>query len=868
MSERWRANGQEKEQQGLELTIIKGQELELHSSGSVLNQEEFMYAAHRQALTALAETVRHTRRFKKHWECAKKDQDDLEMELFQYSGNVIAFVGQRGAGKTQTMLSFSQRLADLPCKGGSLLDDPKLKELQNCRFFVMPPISPSALEKSNEFLYVVLSRLYRYVNRALEKDGSCLREDPGLRTELWRYFNRCVTGINGLSAGDGKAADISELQDAVDGLALRESFYKLVSMAVDRVLQKECSADAFLVLQLDDADSQIENGYGVLEDVRRYMQIPNLVILMSSDMEMLHNVVLQNHMKQFPDLIGTGTVSTGILSRTCRKYIDKLIPPSHMIHLPRLEQYADLGGSNIRLRYVDEQGEPALDWTRDMPSQRLQDLVLALIYKKTGIIFVSQDSPLNHIIPRSLRGLNQLLYLLSEMDDIPAMAPRVWNFPMVVATAVLEQYSTAVQNLERFRNYFFYDWIDVKIQDKADRLFLRELVNTPRANFIREIQNYLRKRYAGTEKAKEIDNRTWTLYDMDRMIIGWKRGPLSTEEDLLFFVIGAIRTIRGHMAAWEIKRNTANKWLSPETKRWERLFACDYDPERWQITARYPIYGPWKASLENIEHLKMGETYNSNPIYLVTTKEPAKAIVKDWNTMFPAENDSPEQDYLRRLCSSIFFEPNAKSDSPNYIHLPHFITLLLRLEEPVKEGVLEEQEFVYRAQESALRVALNWEVTEKVCQELSQGIIKRNFNFSGNIFMASLEKLFQRVDSMLEKVNNGTLDVFWTQEADGEYNFQYIIGALFSDLYNLGELSAYMQRENTMFHKASALPEGSQELDEDQGQEPDNSQGQMEANGSPGANRRTSFLPNGQESPQRSGTQEGEEPGDDPEPQG
>ncbi len=857
MSERWRENGQDKEQEGLELTIIKGQELELHSSGSVLNPEEFMYAAHRQALTALAETVRHTRRFKKHWECAKKDQDDLEMELFQYSGNVIAFVGQRGAGKTQTMLSFSQRLADLPCKGGSPPDDPKLKELRNCRFFVMPPISPSALEKSNEFLYVVLSRLYRYVNRALEKDGSCLREDPGLRTELWRYFNRCVTGINGLSAGDGKAADISELQDAVDGLALRESFYKLVSLAVDRVLQKECSADAFLVLQLDDADSQIENGYGVLEDVRRYMQIPNLVILMSSDMEMLHNVVLQNHMKQFSDLIKTETVSTGILSRTCRKYIDKLIPPSHMIHLPRLEQYADLGGSNIRLRYVDEQGEPALDWTRDMPSQRLQDLALALIYKKTGIIFVSQDSPLNHIIPRSLRGLNQLLYLLSEMDDIPAIHPRDWDSPTAVAAAVLEQYPTVVRNLERFRNYFFYDWIDVKIQDKADRLFLRELVNTPRANFIREIQNYLRKRYDGTVKAQNIGNRAWTLYDLDRTVYQWKRGPLSTEEDMLFFVIGAIRTIRGHMAAWEIKRDTASKWLSPETGREHRLFACDYDPERWQITARYPLeYAPerrqdadqypfYKSLDSSIEHasgLQMGETYRGNPIYLVTFGKAMEAVVKDWNDKFPAETESLEQAYLEWLFAGIFlrFDP----DEPACIHLLQFITLLLRLEEPVEGGRLTEQKLVYQAQESALQIALNWEVTEKVCQELSQGIINRSLRFSSDSFVDSLETLFNRIGRMLKRINGGTLEVLWEQENDRRYDFGTLVYFLFSANCHFGALSAYMQRENTMFHKASALPEGSQAPDGGQDQKLDNSQGQSETDGSPGANRRTSFLPN------------------------
>lgn len=796
-----RQNDLEQARRGRELTIIKGQELELHVSGDVLAPREFMHAAYRQALAALVEIIRHTERFEEQLKCRKGES--LEMKLFPYSGNVIAFAGQRGAGKTRTMLSFSRFLA---CPGDDLPDSLDLKKVRECRFFVMPPISPSALKESSEFLYVVLSRLYRYVSRELEESSSCLREDPGLRTELWRYFNRCVSGINGLSAGDGKAADISELQDTVDGLVLRESFYKIVSTAVNRVLEKDCKQTAFLVLQLDDADSQIENGYQVLEDVRRYLLIPNLIILMSSDMETLHNVVLQNHMQQFPDLLKADAVSLGSLSRTCRKYIDKLIPPSHMIHLPRLEQYADLGGADIQLRYVDEKGKPALDWAGDMPSQKLQDMVLAIIYKKTGIIFVSQDSPMNYIIPRSLRGLNQFLYLLSEMEDIPEINPSDWNSPQAVAAAVLEQYPTAFRNLEWFRNYFFYDWLDVKIRDKKDRLFLRELVNAPRANFIREIQGYLRTKYKDTEKAKDIGDEDWTLSDMDLAILRWKRSSLSAEEDLLFFVIGAIRTIRGHMAAWKIKRDTANIWLSPDEGRERRLFACDYDPESWQITARYPLFGPWKATHEEyLKYLQMGETYNGNPIYLATIGKAAEAVIKDWNDRFPASKDSSDQRYLRRLCSEVFTRTSQDPDTWVTITPLQFITLFLRLGEPVKDGYISEQRFVYLVQESALRVALNWEVTEKVYLEVSSGIGEKNFEFDKNSFVESLANLFYRIDGMLEKLNSRTVSILWKQQVNNTYGFGDMVWSLFS-ARRLGELSTYMRREMDMCHKRDETP--------------------------------------------------------------
>lgn len=811
MSIRWNGAEEEQERKVRKLTIVKGQELELHASNRILDSEEFMYAAYGQAKEALVEIVRHTERFKERRECRKGGQDDLEMELFQYSGNVIAFVGQRGAGKTQTMLSFSQSLA---CPEVKFDSDPDLK---NCRFFVMPPISPSALQKSTEFLHVVLSRFYRYVTRALEKDSGCMREDPGLRTELWRYFNRCVSGINGLS-GEGKAADISELQNTVDGLALRESFYHLVSLTVDRVLQKDCGKNAFLVLQLDDADSQIENGYQVLEDVRRYLLIPNLVILMSSDMEMFHNVVMQNHMSQFPDLVKEKVLSADALSRTCRKYIDKLIPPSHMVHLPRLEQYTDLGGADIELYYTDGKNNPALPWAAGMPSQKLQDIVLAMIYKKTGIIFVNQDPWLNHIIPRSLRGLNQFLYLLSEMEDVPELSLDSWASPPDVAWAVLDQYPTAAQNLERFGNYFFYDWINVKIEDKEDRLFLRRLVNAPRVSFVPEVLKYLQKKYAGTEKLKEISGSQWTLYDLDRVVFQWKSDQaLSLEEDLLFFVIGTIRTIRGHMAAWKIKRDTAEKWLAKEDLGYNRLFACDYNPEQWQITAGYPLQG--LEDKLHLQQLQMGSTCDDHPIYLVTSGPAAGKIVDDWNRYaFPSNQppmDKKGRKDLQELCSGVFGLHDPRRRYLIRIHLLQFITLFLRLAGMIKASPLSEQKLVYMAQEYALRVALNWDVTEKVCQEISAGILKEDFGFSNaeGAFVNNLTILFRRIDGALEGMNGGTLDIFWKQGSGGNYSFEYLIQELFKADGNLGNLSTYMRQERYVFHK-----EGLPQQDESQGQ--------------------------------------------------
>lgn len=766
-----------------ELTIIQGRELELRVSEDILSKKEFMYTAFRQAADALVEIARHTKKFEDNV-CGRGDAV-FEEELFQYSGNVIAFVGQRGAGKTQTMLSFSHALAD----------GEKIRrystDLEDCRFFVMPPISPSVLEKSRGLLYVVLSRIYRYVNMALEKDDSRLREDSALHMELWETFNKCVSGINGISAGSGgEIGDVSQLQDTVDGLALRESFYKLIKMAVGRVLKKGCRGQGFLVLQVDDADSQIENGYAVLEDVRRYLLVPNLVILMSSDMELLHSVVMQNHMRQFADLIKAGDLIGNELSRTCRKYIDKLIPPSHMIHLPRLEQVADLGGGDIKLRYVNDGGGNVLGWNADMPRLMLQDTVLVMIFKKTGMIFASHESQLNHMIPRSLRGLNQMLYLLSEMDDIPDVPPELWDTPYELATEILGQYRVASKNLQRFADYFFYDWIEVKVCNPDDRAFLRQLVAAPRANFVSEVQAYLQEKYAITSKEsalKNMGNDQWTLYDIDQSIINLERFPLNADERMLFFVIGTIRTIRGHIAAWQVKLNTANGASSYRLLR-NPVFVCDYDPQKWNITASFPaLNAPFVLTGLSDKEARVRLCINGKQLTFRKIRESHQNV------------DKSVQDAFLEIITYHGFPGNA--------NLLNFITLFLRLGmsafEVETSFPLNAQPHIYRTQEMALQVALNWDVVSKVCRELADRLLAAQER-PAERFVDNLVTAFECIDDIMKDLNKGAFATLWPGMGIGDemsYSLADAIRIMFRTKPQLGNLTKLMTRDEWVFFR-------------------------------------------------------------------
>lgn len=83
-------------------------------SDDIWDSQAFMHIAYQQAWDALKEIIQHTQHF--YTSIDHQRREIFQDALFQYTGNVIAFVGQRGAGKTRTMLSFSHALADMKQK--------------------------------------------------------------------------------------------------------------------------------------------------------------------------------------------------------------------------------------------------------------------------------------------------------------------------------------------------------------------------------------------------------------------------------------------------------------------------------------------------------------------------------------------------------------------------------------------------------------------------------------------------------------------------------------------------------------------------------------------------------------------------------
>jgi len=867
------------------IEIQQGYELSIHVADDIWNDKAFMYGAYCQAINAVRYIVEQTRIFYNGTSNrkSKENQEELSDRLFGYGGNIIAFAAQRGGGKTSTMLSFSRMLKQ--SKDESISDSSSCKRngavchediLKKCRFYVLPPIAPSALKERQSVLHVILSRLYYHAIDQIENSSMMnQRIKDSERRELIQAFHKCLSGINNIKYSEKNnliPEDIAALQETGDGILLRKYFFELIQSILKITDSHEAKHKQYIVIQLDDADSQIENGYAMLDDIRKYLVIPNLIILMSADIQVLHNVIMQNHLQQFKDLSSRLSDKEPLLeelTRICQKYIDKLIPPSHLIHLPSLERCIAVGGDCLKLHYKCER-EMVYDWAENLS---LQTMLLTLIYKKTGIVFAKPSNYMHNIIPRTLRGLNQVVHFLSSLQDVPRLGideatKKAWEDRDSFIEALYYQISIAEKNLAIFADYFAKDWINVKVSHAKDRVFLRKLGEAIGSNRVRMALQYLRKRYPdedGAQKKDEagtpvrfcIPNNVKITFDRDekkeasRQICPFIPDNLKitfgrTERDnvgsgifsdiqnelrisldtvlsrlekkyrmpddfLLYFSIRTLLTLETHRLVLYEKRVQLREAQQSE----KGLIVFDFNPEK--------ICSPQMYVLDDGLGDEQIGTIENTPILIQSPKT-------KWNRS--GRLDGSKQAIWRSAKKCLIHQNTLNEDTLDSMA---FITLLLRCGMKNSDGQYyfkisecydpEKQKQIYQIQEHALLYAANWDIQHKLGKYLPEvaneemKFVNEEMKFvrtGTSAVMTAVLKLYELADAIISKVNDGVLSAMMEEEYLKKCGLLLAYETICKDVTDVNKVIEELLKETTASSQkesdsSSPLPPNNQE---------------------------------------------------------
>lgn len=241
--------------------------------------------------------------------------------------NMIGFIGERGTGKTSSMLSFA-----------AALEDSDYINEKGAKFVVMDSIDPTLINDNESILQVIVATLFLDVRESIQNsNGECSSH----YSELVQQFDKVFKCLKNISSEKVivKLAEMDTLE-ALNELASSANLRKELKILVDKFLEfkegKE-SGNNFLVIPIDDLDLNIRNTDSMIDEIRKYLMLPNIIILIAAKFEQLVDSMEMAYSKEYKDLTKDkeNELNEPLQSMAIR-YLEKLLPMNRKNYMPNL----------------------------------------------------------------------------------------------------------------------------------------------------------------------------------------------------------------------------------------------------------------------------------------------------------------------------------------------------------------------------------------------------------------------------------------------------------------------------------------------------------------------------------------------------
>lgn len=376
--------------------------------------------------------------------------------------NIIAFVGERGSGKTSCMSSVAE-----------LLTPEKLRiigeyaALEKHRFENIGIIDPSYFDQTHNIVAMVVARLYKTYRDFVEQgqtESGCFEVQRKLEQAFARAQRsmQCLLGKNETSGDYDDVENLTNLSQAVD-------LKKDIADLVKEYLKFRKHENGILLLCIDDIDLNISQADEMAEQIRKYLVSKQIVILLAAKLEQLGTIKSLHYAQEYGTLIQQKQISFDVIEEMTGQYLTKLVPHNQRIYLPTSEVYL-----NATLE-IDG---------KTMPGNSVRQAVPELIFKKTRYLFYNSGHRTSYIVPTNLRKLCQIVELLQHMPDYQGEGQNA--------------------NKETFKKYLFGTWVQDNISSAQDRKLCNEILEGWNDGMLnRAILTVLQQKY--NEWSKDVE---------------------------------------------------------------------------------------------------------------------------------------------------------------------------------------------------------------------------------------------------------------------------------------------------------------------------------------------------------------------------
>ena len=247
----------------------------------------------------------------------------------------IGVFGDRGSGKTSFMISLLNR-----CKN-------EMKKVE-----VLRMIDPTLVEHKKPIVLCVIAMIQQKVETVLQQQECRGKGDAYVQRREWdKLMERISRGIIAIDKV-GKDYDNSMWQDEAyvmhtglakvkDANTFEENIRAMINAAL-KILGK----DAFL-LAFDDIDVDVDQGWNVLESLRRYLSDTHIISIVSGNIKLYGALVryeLGRNLKMPP-----GSAHDLMENELESQYMLKLLNPSNRINLLSLAHLLQNGNNTVKV---------------------------------------------------------------------------------------------------------------------------------------------------------------------------------------------------------------------------------------------------------------------------------------------------------------------------------------------------------------------------------------------------------------------------------------------------------------------------------------------------------------------------------------
>lgn len=431
--------------------------------------------------------------------------------------NIVAFLGERGSGKTSCMRTMV-----------------RIAEEDHPKWMMLEEIDPSFFDETHTILDIFVGSLYGVHKKNLENWGNLkLRDQDDLRN-ISSGFRRLKSAMKYLDRdviADDSYTETDELLHLNEGGKLRV----LLKELVDAIL--EYNHMKFLVVSIDDLDLNVAQSYVMMEHIRKYLVLPNMAILIAAKYSQLSDSICLYLTKYFKDI--PHRVTKRDVAEMAERYITKLLPLTQRCNMPMVESYL-----YSKLEIVEADGNGSV---RDMG--RIVDYVPSLIFEKTRFLFYNKSDIPSLVIPRNLRDLRMLIGLLYPMEPFSDDKDHGVN-QRVFKAYLYDEWSGIIEpEYQFFRKSLLEEEDPAKINrfvvDNLYNLFLKQII--PFEKLEKDVERaHVEKTFSSYDRERELlrdiinpENSYWNVSIGDVVaIINVVRKLHDSKKvlDLLFFV--------------------------------------------------------------------------------------------------------------------------------------------------------------------------------------------------------------------------------------------------------------------------------------------------------------------------------------------